>query len=395
MKDRRRLMFATFVLPLLAFGGYSLLNGSGAPLTSKKAVETYLQRTAVEDVPGLQYVVVDPDNVLFDHAAGWADVGSKTAMTPSHTLMAFSMTKTFTAVAMLQLVERGAIGLDDSVDDYLPDVPYTGRGVTIRHLLAHTSGAPNPIPLRWVHLSSEEDSFDEDAALNDVLAENRELRSNPGDNYSYSNIGYWLLGKVIEKLTGESYVDYMQDNVLTPLGLASPSMGYTISETGTHASGYLARYSFTNLIKPFLTDSRFWGDYEENWLRVRDHHLNGPAFGGLVGTARAFGTFLQDQLQPESVLLGAETRRLLQAPQATNSGVPIPMTLGWHIAETETGIRYLYKEGGGGGFHTEMRLYPDQGLGTVIMVNATDFDSTGFLNHIDPAFLTTSEQTGR
>ena len=68
------------------------------------------------------------------------------------------------------------------------------------------------------------------------------------------------------------------------------------------------------------------------------------------------------------------------------------MTLGWHVGEVN-GERYLFKEGGGGGFHAEMRIYPERGVGTVVMVSNTDFDSTGFLNRVDQPFLAAAEGT--
>lgn len=85
-----------------------------------------------------------------------------------------------------------------------------------------------------------------------------------------------------------------------------------IPEPTKHANGYLARYSLVNLAKGFVMDKEFWNGYEGNWLRFRSHHLDGPAFGGLVGSAGSFARFLQDQLRAESVLIGAGTKRLLE-----------------------------------------------------------------------------------
>ena len=85
-------------------------------------------------------------------------------MRPSTTMMAYSMTMTFTAAAVLQLVEEGRLSLDDSVSRYLPSSPYD-RSMKVRHLLSQTSGIPDPIPLRWAHLAGEHPSFNENLAL--------------------------------------------------------------------------------------------------------------------------------------------------------------------------------------------------------------------------------------
>jgi hypothetical protein len=108
-------------------------------------------------------------------------------------------------------------------------------------------------------------------------------------------------------------------------------LDFTIRDPAAHATGYLAKYSFMNLAKGFITDRGYWDGYDGRWLRLKNLELDGPSFGGLVGTAGGFGSFLGDQLRPGSALLGEESRRLLHTPQALDNGHPIPMTLGWHI----------------------------------------------------------------
>jgi CubicO group peptidase (beta-lactamase class C family) len=355
------------------------------PVT-KDNVTNLLDRYAGSQVPGLQYIVVNAYGTLFEYAGGWADIQNRKAMTLDTTLMAYSMTKTFTAVAILQLVEQGKLELGDEIDRYLADIPYDGSHITIHQLLDHTSGIPNPIPLRWAHLAEENARFDEDAALAEVLRDNSELAFEPGQKFAYSNIGYWLLGKIVEQATGQSYPDYVRANILRPLGLSAYEIDFVISAPSRHANGYLAKYSLMNLVKGFVIDRKFLGKYEGKWLRLKSHHLNGPAFGGLIGTARGFSRFLQDQLRTESVLFRPETKRLMETRQTNSAGAPIPMTMGWHVGETNGAI-YFFKEGGGGGFHSEMRLCPTKDIASVVMVNSAEFNSTKFLNHVDRMFL--------
>jgi CubicO group peptidase (beta-lactamase class C family) len=245
--------------------------------------------------------------------------------------------------------------------------------------------------LRWVHAADQHDTFDEDAALAAVMRKHPHLSFAPGSRYAYSNIGYWLLGKVVERATGERFGAYMIDGVLRPLGIEPRDLGYVIVDPAHHATGYLEKYSLMNVVKGLLIDPRLVGDYSGRWLAIRSHYLNGPGFGGLVGTAQGFGRFLQDQLRERSVLFGDDTRRQFYAQQQTTRGRSIPMTLGWHIGHLN-GQRFFYKEGGGGGFHCMMRLYPDNRVGTVAMANATGFDVCKLLNTIDPAFL---QESGR
>jgi len=84
--------------------------------------------------------------------------------------------------------------------------------------------------------------------------------------------------------------------------------------------------------------------------------------------------------------VGLETKRLLETRQTDGAGRPIPVTLGWHVAETH-GVARFFKEGGGGGFHCEMRVYPTRGIASVVLANSTNFGSTGFLDRVDRTFL--------
>jgi CubicO group peptidase (beta-lactamase class C family) len=353
-------------------------------MAGPERVRASLDDLAGSESPGLQYLVLDDARTVFEYAGGWADLGRHVPMALTTTMMAYSMSKTITAAAVLQLVEAGKLELDRPVTRYLDGIPY--GPVTVRQLLAHTSGIPNPIPLRWVHLAGRHATFDEDAALAAVLRRHPRLSSPPGTRYAYSNIGYWLLGEIVKRASGEQLSSYVVTHVLQPLGVLSQALGYVVPDPSHHAVGYLEKYSLTNLAKGLLIDRELIGEYHGRWLSIRSHYVNGAAFGGLVGTARGFGTFLQDQLGRRSRLFGDATRALFYAPQHTARGTPSAMTLGWHIGDLD-GMPFFYKEGGGGGFHCLMRLYPDRGLGTVLMSNATGFDVRKYMNVLDAEFV--------
>jgi CubicO group peptidase (beta-lactamase class C family) len=336
--------------------------------------------------PGIHYLAIDAERVRFEYTGGLADIGRRIPVDATTTMMAYSMSKTITAVAVLQLVEAGKVGLDDPLERHVAH-PY-GPHITIRHVLAHTSGIPNPIPLRWVHPAERHATFDESAALAAVLRSHPKPAFSPGAKYRYSNIGYWLLGEVVAHASGRRFEAWVADRVLRPLAVPPAELGYVIPDSAHHAGGYLERFSFFNLVKGLLIDRALVGGHEGPWVRIRSHYPNGPAFGGLVGTARGFARFLQDQLRGQSVLLDRATRQLLYEPQRTREGAPVAMTLGWHVGNP-AGSRFYYKEGGGGGFHSLMRVYPLSGAGvaTIVMTNATGVDVNGCLDTMDREFL--------
>jgi CubicO group peptidase (beta-lactamase class C family) len=336
-------------------------------------------------VPGVQYLVLTADHTRFEFTGGLADIQAAKPMTPDTTLMAYSMTKTLTAVAALKLVEEKRIRLDDPVRMHLAEFPF-GDKVLVRHLLAQTSGLPNPIPLRWVHLPVDHAEFDEAQALERIVQKNAQLLFEPGEKYAYSNLSYWYLGRLIARVSGLTFEQFERAHIFAPLGITESEMGFTIPAAGQHAKGYLKKWSLMNLVKGLVTDSRFFGGYENGWLEVLPHYPNGPAFGGIIGTARGFGKFLQDQLRESSVLLKPETKNLLCLPQHSNDGKPLSMTLGWHVDELN-GVHYHYKEGGGAGYHGEMRIYPAQGIASVVLTNSTGFNSRKLLSRLDELFF--------
>jgi CubicO group peptidase (beta-lactamase class C family) len=330
--------------------------------------------------PGIQYVAVNASSIVDEYVGGVADLSRRSPLHSSTSMMAYSMSKTITAIAVLQLVEDGRIELDGFVDRLLDDIPY--RGITVRQLLSHTSGIPNPIPLRWVHGAAAHADFDDDGALDAIMRRYPRLSFRPGTRYRYSNIGYWLLGRIVARASGSTFTNYVETRVIRPLGLAPADLGYAIADPADHASGYLERYSMMNLLKGFLIDRDLIGKSAGRWTEIRAPYVNGAAFGGLVGTARAFAAFLQDQLRDRSVLIGSAAKRLLYDARTAVPDLDVAMTLGWHVGRNDRG-GYFYKEGGGGGFHCLMRLYPERGLGTVVMTNATAFPVHKLLDEAD------------
>ncbi|PKF62022.1 serine hydrolase [Psychromonas sp. psych-6C06] len=374
--------FISFML--LALISCTLLQTDKEVIEMDDKAKGILNNLVDEKSPGIQYIVVNKNATIFEHTVGLSNIKQATPLNATHTMSAFSMTKTLTAIAVLQLVESHKIKLDDPVADYI-EHPYSEH-ISIRQLLSHTAGIGNPIPLKWVHLSTEHTSFDEASALNKVLSDNPDLESQLGTEYRYSNIGYWLLGKVIEQVSGQLYSDYVNEHIFDVLGLASSEIGFLVVDENNQAKGYLKRWSLMNLFGRFFIDGKLLGEYEGSWLHIENVYLNGPSFGGAIGSATAFSKILQDLLSEQSKLLNKQSKQLLYSQQQTDAGKNIEMTLGWHIGNLN-GVRYYFKEGGGAGFRSEMRIYPSNGIASVIMANKTSLDSRKILSELDSYYL--------
>ncbi len=216
--------------------------------------------------PGLQYYYFNQETILYSYCGGLADIANQKKVTERTTFNAYSVTKTFTALSILQLAEKDLIDLDKSVAEYLPEFPYPSN-ITTRHLLTHTAGIPNPIPLKWVHTADEHDTFDYREYFKELFQKYNKIKKQPNEKFAYSNLGYILLGMLIEKVSGQSYSEYVNENIIRKLEIGSDQLSFTIPDTGNHAKGYQKRLSFTNLLLGILLNkSKYFDEAEGKWL---------------------------------------------------------------------------------------------------------------------------------
>jgi len=336
--------------------------------------------------PGLQYVLVDANQVRYRFNGGYADLAKKAPVLDSTTFNGYSITKTFTAAAVAKLALQGKIDLDGPIGDYLDEFPYA-NSPTVRQTLQHTGGFPNPNPMAWIHLAQDHATFDKSAFVRKVIRENAKLRSVPGERCAYSNVGYLLLGEVVRAVSGKPYDIFISTEIIEPLGLADDEcISFAIDRPERHARGYLRRWHWLNLALGFLIDRRtFLAGSVDGWVEFRSFLVNGEAFGGLIGNAAGFARYLQAALRAEAPF-SREMLDLLWQNGATHSAAPSPYGLAWFLGSMD-GIRYCSHTGGGGGYYCEIRIYPDAGLASVIMTNNTGISGQRLLNRIDRYFL--------
>lgn len=332
-------------------------------------VADYLQRLErAGEFPGLQYVVFDRGGVVDSHAVGLADVGAARPMAEDTRLNVFSTTKVVTAVALLQLQERGRLGLDDRAGRYLDYLPYPD--ITLRQLASHSAGVPDPVLGNFfVHWQEQHASFDREALLRRVLSRHGKLRFAPGTGAAYSNLGYALLGQVIERASGASYEDFIRASVFQPLGLGPAGIDLGTQDYGVDARPYFRRSQllYQLLARFVLKGARL--RRQGAWVGLDNRfYLNAPAHGGIVASARSFAAVFQDLLRPDSRLLGTEAHRELFREQVRTAKAAF--ALAWFIQERD-GRRFFSHRGGGLGYVSEVRLYPESGLGSVLLVNMT------------------------
>lgn len=350
-------------------------------------VDTVLNKQIEEGkTPSVQYLFFDKDKIIHEFRYGLADIKGGIKTSEETAYHAFSVTKTFTALAILQLAAQQKIDIRLPIINYLPKFTYPYE-ITVEQIMSHSAGIPNPIPLRWIHLVEEHQSFNRDEYFGQIFNKYNKVRSKPNEKFAYSNLGYVMLGQMIESITGLSYENYILENVIKPLNIKKNGLDFEMTDGCQHAKGYHKNFSISNAVLGMLIDkSKFMATTEGKWKPFKDSYVNGPSYGGLIGTANALAKFIQELLKPGSKLISDDYKKKMFTENITNNNNPTGMCLSWFTGKLN-GRRYYTHAGGGGGFYCEIRIYPDPGVGSVVMFNRTGMRDERFLDKPDIHFL--------
>jgi CubicO group peptidase (beta-lactamase class C family) len=274
-----------------------------------------------------------------------------------------------TAMGILQLVDQDRIALEDPVAAYLPFFEIEtdredGRPITLRMLLNHTSGLKDTMPamMGWVHFDNE--NRDQTELLRRVLPDYAKLRDTPGQSRAYSNLGYIVLGAVIESVTGQRYEHYIENEVLAPMGIRQTGFLYPAGGSGDTAAGSHPLVSiFTPLLPFYVPMDKLIATRTGTRLWFNRFYIDATPSTGLIGTAgdaaRLAWAFADNSrvLPPDMLAL---TRQ-------GEGGLP----LGWE-GYSRGGTRWYQHRGGGPGFASIMRLYPEQNIAIAVLANNTN-----------------------
>ncbi|WP_157831527.1 serine hydrolase domain-containing protein [Confluentibacter flavum] len=347
---------------------------------------TLIKEIKNNKTPSVQYCFFTQDTILKSVQMGFADIYGQKKVDKNTTYNAFSITKTFTALAILQLSDRGKIDINKPVNQYLSEFPY-GANITVKNLLTHTAGIPNPIPLAWIHLEIEHKTFDRDSFFQPVFDKNDKVKSKPNEKFKYSNLGYMVLGLLIEKVTGNTYEDYITENIIRRLPINPYDLAFVANNGEVHAKGYHKKMSFSNLLLGFFIDkSKFMGKTEGKWRSFNNYYVNGSPYGGLIGSPTSFVKYIQELLKEKSVLISEENKALLFQENKNNKGENTGLCLSWFSGELN-GNKYFAHAGGGGGYYCEIRIYTEINKGSIIFFNRTGLSDERFLDKLDKYFI--------
>lgn len=233
---------------LLTVAGFDADAASRQTLRDAKA---YLSQAYVVDEPGGAIIVVEKGDVVLREGYGLANMELNVPITPESVFRIGSITKQLTATAIMMLQEQGKLSVSDSISEYLPDYPTHGHEITIEHLLTHTSGIMSYTNIPGYMGSPE---IKRDVSTDELIEvfKDKPMEFAPGAAWNYNNSGYVLLGAIIEKLSGESYADFIKAHITEPLGLKNTHYE-DASLVPNRASGYMEATKDNFVNAPYLS----------------------------------------------------------------------------------------------------------------------------------------------
>ncbi len=288
------------------------------------------------------------DKILLRKGYGMANFELNVANTPETVFRIGSITKVFTALSILQLEEKGLLKVTDPVSKYIPEIPADWDGITLHLLLCHKSGIPD-----FTGAKAYGD-FDNPRHIENALKEyaGKPLLSKPGEVLRYSNAGYILLGRVIEKVSGQSYEDYLTENILRPAGMTHTSVDHAAEVVRQRASGY-----------------RFDGE------TVINATYGDPAYTYSAGALRSTvdDMYRFDRaLKSGKLFSAAITAKAWTAYGHWTAPPPFPLEAeygyGWMIGQDQ-GHRYVGHGGWVNGFVSQFTRYPDDDAVLIVLWN--------------------------
>ena len=293
-------------------------------------------------------IVAEHGKIIYENGFGVADIGHDITFTPSTPCYLASLTKQFTAMAIMILAGQKRLSYDDALSKYFPEFPPYAQTITIQHLLHHTSGIPDYVRLGLEHpgLTNQE--------VVQALVRQDTLRFRPGDKFEYSNSGYILLAMIIEKVSGVPYRVFLKEHIFNPLGMAETFV-YDASHPDIpgKARGY----------------NRFGDDADYDLLTYGE--------GGIYSSAEDLYKWDQalytDKLVESSTLAMAFVRPTLNDGSASSYG------FGWAITEDQ-GQTITSHAGRYGGFNTYIKRFTRDHT-TIIFLTNHDFKDMGSIGN--------------
>ncbi len=308
-------------------------------------LEKDLSQMLPDSEPGASVIITHDNKVIFDKYYGLANLESGQKLNSGHVLGIASMSKQFTGMAVLFLVQEGKLKLDDDINQYFPELPLSGRKISVKQLLSHTSGLPE-LTQNDEFMNSIDQAHTVDQVID--LAFKGEFRGEPGEKYIYCNTGYTIIVALIEKLSKMDYAAFLKKKIFQPLKMKD-----------TYACDF--RNDAVNAVQRYLSDSA-------GFRKARIMHFsNLIGGGGVISNSR-------DMAKWEMALLSGkklpQNYQKIWEPILLNSGKSTDYGLGLGISDFD-GRKFYYHPGMGDGMNSIDLIFPDYDLTITVIRNVS------------------------
>ena len=353
-------------IPILVL---ALSGGAGAqtalPDSTRIALNRVFASWTSTDGPGCAVGASRGGSPIFENGYGMANLELNAPITPASVFHVASVSKQFTAAAIMLLVRDGKLSLDDDIRKYVPEIRDLGQRITIRHLLTHTSGLRD----QWDLLAMARGRFEEDRITEDdvleIMGRQKALNFTPGTEYLYSNTGYTLAGTIVKRVSGKSLREFADERIFKPLGMANTHFhdDFTMVVKG-RAAGY-ARGS------------------DGKW------HVSLPNYDtyGATSLFTTVGDLLKWEANFDKPIVGDATLlRDMQVSATLTNGDST--AYGYGIStEVYRGARLVGHSGGDAGYRTYVGRFPQHGLALTVLCNAAPANPVALVRGVADVLL--------
>jgi CubicO group peptidase (beta-lactamase class C family) len=342
-------MLKASVAPVLCAAVFSLhaVNHASSPPQQATKVDALFQEFAKDTSPGCAVGVYQDDQLVLSRAYGMANLDHDVKLTPASVFHVASLSKQFTAAAILLLAQEGKLSLDDEVRKHIPELPDFGPKVTIRHLVHHTSGMRD----QWDLLTFAGWRYSRDLITDQdvlsLLSRQKELNSRPGDRHLYSNSGYTLLATIVSRSSGRTFRQFTTERIFAPLGM-----------THTHF-----RDSFTEIVK---NQAYGYAPAAAGSFRLSVTNFDTAGATSLLTTvedlAKWHANFDKKAMGGEKLTAGLLERGVL------NNGERLDYAFGV-VHGTYRGLATIGHAGSDAGYRSAFLRFPDRRFGVAVLCN--------------------------
>jgi CubicO group peptidase (beta-lactamase class C family) len=359
--------------------------------------ETAARLLAEHRLPGLSVGVVQGRDLVFAESWGYADIESKTPTSPEHRQRIASITKTMVGLCAMALVDEGRRSLDDLVPELLPDIPFSGHSetLTVRHLLTHTGGIGET-----PELSQLKDPFRllfgaPEVSLVEAYRGGVTVEVPPGTKWAYANHGYFLLGEIISRVEGTRLSEVVSRRVFSPLGMKNsdlldqpnPKLSTGYHRAPDEDARELMRRAGREIPEEATVDGiNIRHDFTPEW--------GGGAAGGVQSTVPDMALYASALLDRGGSIVRPETFEAMVSPVWS----PHPLIQAWGLSFAvgrSFGRRSFGHGGNALGWNSNLTVFPDDGIATIIHTNVTCSRFDRVVQHIKQAVLGAPSVSGK